>query len=43
MKFHINSGKRDKAIGELKELQQKNKVKTIIEEDVMLIKKDRER
>jgi uncharacterized protein YlbG (UPF0298 family) len=43
IKFYINSKRTQKTIRKLKQLQEKHKLKTSAEDDLMLIKEDRER
>ncbi|MGH9877757.1 MAG: hypothetical protein ACRD5H_08970 [Nitrososphaerales archaeon] len=43
IRFYINSGKREKALRKLEELQKRYRVKTSVAEDLKLIKEDRAR
>ena len=43
IRFYINSKKTDKTLKKLKSLQERYRIKTSVEEDLMLIKEDRGR
>lgn len=43
IRFYVNSKKTDKTLKKLQVLQEKYKIKTSVEEDLMLIKEDRGR